>query len=129
MTTERERTLAGAAAVAAILVWFGLAVTVFYVPRLSVLWAELGTPPSPARRLLLALCRLTGYNVVAGAGVLLAATGVAFWWRLQTSRRVRGAATDMLMAEDNMAPMIPPNMVTRTREPTKKPWTASEVVT
>jgi type II secretory pathway component PulF len=92
MKAERERTLAGMVLGATILAWFGLLLLTFYVPRLSALWAELGTPLSPVQRLLLALCRLSGHNFVAVTAVLLAATGTAFWWRLQTSRRTRSSA-------------------------------------
>ena len=88
---ERERALAGIAVGATILAWFGVMTLVFYVPRLTVLWAELDQR-SASQRLLATLCNLTGHNFVAVAPVLLAATGAAFWWRVHASRRVRSSA-------------------------------------
>ena len=92
MKAERERTLAGVAVVATILLWFGLALLVFYVPRLSQLWAELATPLSPAQKLLLALCNLAQHNFIAVTPALLAATAAALWWRIHTTRRMRATA-------------------------------------
>jgi type II secretory pathway component PulF len=92
MSVERERTLAGVAVLATVLAWLGLALMLFYVPRLSQLWAELATPLSPAQRLLLALSRLVQHSFIAVAPALLAVTAATLWWRIHTGRRVRNTA-------------------------------------
>jgi type II secretory pathway component PulF len=92
MTAERERTLAGAAVVATILAWFGVALTMFYVPRLSQLWAELAAPLSPAQKLLLTLSGIVQHSLLVVAPVLLAATAAAFWWRIHTGGKMHDAA-------------------------------------
>lgn len=94
MTATRERTLAGAAVGATILAWFGLLLTVGYVPRLAQLWAELGTPLSSAQRLLLGVCNHASRSLIAIAPTLLAATAAAVWWRLETGRRARAGARE-----------------------------------
>lgn len=92
MTAKCEQTLAGMAVAATLLVWFGLALTVFYVSRLTAAWAELGTPLSPAQRGLIGLCNFVQHTGVIVIPTLLAGTAVALWWRLRTRKKIRVAA-------------------------------------
>lgn len=92
MTAKCEQTLAGMAVAAALLVWFGLALTVFYVPRLTALWAEYETPLSPAQRGLAGLCNFVQHTGVILIPTLLTGTAIALWWRLRASKRIRAAA-------------------------------------
>lgn len=89
MTAKHERMLAGLAMGTVILAWFAVIMSLYYVPRLVALWAELGQPLSPAQRLLIGLSGLTehGFGVLAPA--LLLATVAALAWRIRAVRRAR----------------------------------------
>jgi type II secretory pathway component PulF len=78
--------------VAVMLAWFGLILSVYYVPRLVALWADLERPLSRAERLLVNVSDLIDRGFIILAPVLLLASIAIFAWRVRAVRKAR--ATD-----------------------------------
>jgi type II secretory pathway component PulF len=91
MKTRHEATWAGLAVIGAALIWLGLGLLVFYVPRVLFYWSEAGMSLSPAQKLLVALTGFVDRHSMSYLPALLIGTGAALWWRVQAVRRARAA--------------------------------------
>jgi len=89
MRTKTESTLATLTVGLLVLVWFGVFLLVWYVPRLSAMWAETGAELSASQRLLVTLGGVVSRGFLAIGPLLLAATGAAVLWRFAAVRKCR----------------------------------------
>ena len=92
MSAQRQRTLAGIAVAASMLIWLGAFILLFYIPRLAASWAELGGALSGPQRILVFLSRMATKHGLIAIPSLLAGTAAAIWWRMDAVRRLHAAA-------------------------------------
>ncbi len=93
MHTKTQKTLSGLAVGALLLIWFGVALLLFYVPRLTTLWGQAHGELSPARMALVTLVSFVQNYFLILAPPLLAVTTLAIIGRVYTIRKVRATAT------------------------------------
>jgi type II secretory pathway component PulF len=92
MKPKTQRTVAGLAVGALLLLWFGVALLLFYVPRLAVCWAETGAELSPAKKILVQLGNSVSGSFF-GIGLLFVVTLAAVAWRVAAARRAARTRT------------------------------------
>jgi len=92
MKPTTQRTVVGMLVGTLLLAWFGVALLLFYVPRLAVCWAETGTEFSPAKKMLVQLGNVAGRSFFV-TGLLFIVTLAAVAWRVAAARKVSRTRT------------------------------------
>jgi hypothetical protein len=75
-----------------LLVWFGVASLLFYVPHVAACWAETGVELSSAKKMLVQLNNLVSRSFFV-TGFLFVVTLAAVAWRIVTARKARAMTT------------------------------------
>jgi len=89
MHTKAKKILSALATMMLLLVWFGLFVLVFYLPRVTASWARTGQELPPILQLLSPIGNLTSQYFLVIAPPLLGITGAAYIWRIHVKREPR----------------------------------------
>ena len=92
MKLKTQRTVTGLAGGALLVAWFGMALLMFYVPRLAAHWQETDVTLSPAAGMLLQLSSFARGGVFL-TGLLVVVTGTVVAWRPAAARKSCGAKT------------------------------------